>query len=204
VRSQLNLANSITISRILLIPVFLVVLFSGIPEPYGDITAAAVFVLAAATDKLDGYVARRQKQITTLGQFLDPLADKLLVAAALIALVSQDRVAAWVAMVIIGREIAVSVLRIVGAAQGVSIPADRYGKLKTVLQIVYVVYLLVPTGDVASRLGLSPRTADVVEWVLTGLVVAVTLISGVRYFLNARGVIRLPGTPQRPSNGDQE
>ncbi len=88
--SQLNLANAITIARILLIPVFLVLLLSGIPQPYGDIAAAAVFILAAATDKLDGYVARRNKQITTLGQFLDPLADKLLIAAALIALVSQD------------------------------------------------------------------------------------------------------------------
>ena len=143
--SQLNLANAITIARILLIPVFLVLLLSGIPQPYGDIAAAAVFILAAATDKLDGYVARRNKQITTLGQFLDPLADKLLIAAALIALVSQGRIVAWVAMLIIGREIAVSVLRIVGVSQGVSIPADKYGKLKTVLQIVYVVYVLVPT-----------------------------------------------------------
>jgi CDP-diacylglycerol---glycerol-3-phosphate 3-phosphatidyltransferase len=201
VRSQLNLANTITISRILLIPVFLVVLFSGIPEPYGNIAAAAVFVLAAATDKLDGYVARRNKQITTLGQFLDPLADKLLIAAALIALVSQNRVAAWVAMVIIGREIAVSVLRIVGVAQGVSIPADRYGKLKTVLQIVYVVYVLVPTESVARLINVSPEVAEAIQWVLAGLVVAVTLISGVRYFLNARGVIRMPGTPQRPSDG---
>ena len=117
-RSQLNLANAITIGRILLIPVFLVVLLSGLPEPYADIGAAAVFILAAATDKLDGYVARRRQSITTLGQFLDPLADKLLIAAALIALVSQGRVPAWVAMVIIGREIAVSVLRVVGAFAG--------------------------------------------------------------------------------------
>ncbi len=197
-KSQLNLANSITIARILLIPVFLVVLFSGIPQPYGNVAAASVFVLAAATDKLDGYVARRNKQITTLGQFLDPLADKLLVAAALIALVGQGRVTAWVAMVIIGREIAVSVLRIVGASQGVSIPADRYGKLKTVLQIVYVVYVLVPTESIARFIHVSTDVAVGLEWTLAGVVVAVTLASGVRYFLNARGVIRLPGsTPQR-------
>lgn len=99
----MNLANSITVSRILLVPVFLVVLLGGLPEPWRDLAAAAVFILAAATDKLDGYVARRNKQITTLGQFLDPLADKLLIAAALIALVAQDRVAAWVATVIIVR-----------------------------------------------------------------------------------------------------
>jgi len=197
VSSQFNLANVITISRILLIPVFLVLLLSGIPEPYGDIAAAAVFILAAATDKLDGYVARRNKQITTLGQFLDPLADKLLIAAALIALVSQGRIAAWVAMLIIGREIAVSVLRIVGVSQGVSIPADRYGKLKTVLQIVYVVYVIVPTHRIADLIHVSPDVAVIIQWILAGVVVVVTLASGVRYFMNARGVIRLPGSPPR-------
>jgi CDP-diacylglycerol--glycerol-3-phosphate 3-phosphatidyltransferase len=192
--SQLNLANSITIARILLIPVFLVLLLGGLPEPYGDIAAAAVFILAAATDKLDGYVARRSKQITTLGQFLDPLADKLLIAAALIALVAQDRVAAWVATVIIVREVAVSVLRIVGVSQGVSIPADKYGKLKTVLQIVYVVYLLFPTADIAELIHVSTDVAVVIQWILAGLVVIVTLYSGIRYFMNARGIIRMPGT----------
>jgi CDP-diacylglycerol--glycerol-3-phosphate 3-phosphatidyltransferase len=194
VSSQLNLANSITIARILLIPVFLVLLLGGLPEPYGDIAAAAVFILAAATDKLDGYVARRSKQVTTLGQFLDPLADKLLIAAALIALVAQDRVAAWVAMVIIGREIAVSVLRIIGVSQGVSIPADKYGKLKTVLQIIYVVYVLVPTADIAEFIHVSTDVAVAIQWILAVVVVIVTLASGVRYFMNARGVIRMPGT----------
>ncbi|HOU29093.1 MAG TPA: CDP-diacylglycerol--glycerol-3-phosphate 3-phosphatidyltransferase [Thermoleophilia bacterium] len=189
----MNLANSITVSRILLVPVFLVVLLGGLPEPWRDLAAAAVFILAAATDKLDGYVARRNKQITTLGQFLDPLADKLLIAAALIALVAQDRVAAWVATVIIVREVAVSVLRIVGASQGVSIPADRYGKLKTVLQIVYIVYVLFPTAAIAGWIHVSTDVATALEWVLVAAVVGVTLYSGVRYYLNARGVIRLPG-----------
>jgi len=195
--SQLNLANIITIARILLIPVFLVLLLGGLPEPYGDIAAAAVFILAAATDKLDGYVARRSKQITTLGQFLDPLADKLLIAAALIALVSQGRIVAWVAMLIIGREIAVSVLRIVGVSQGVSIPADKYGKLKTVLQIVYVVYVLVPTDKIANLIHVSTDVATIIQWILAGVVVVVTLASGVRYFMNARGVIRMPGSAPR-------
>jgi CDP-diacylglycerol---glycerol-3-phosphate 3-phosphatidyltransferase len=197
VSSQFNLANIITIARILLIPVFLVLLLSGIPEPYGDIAAAAVFILAAATDKLDGYVARRNKQVTTLGQFLDPLADKLLIAAALIALVSQDRVAAWVAMVIIAREIAVSVLRIIGISQGVSIPADRYGKLKTVLQIVYVVYVLVPTHRIADFILAPAWLETLVVDTLIAVVVVVTLWSGVRYFMNARGVIRMPGSSSR-------
>src|SRR5674536_127265 len=113
-------------------------------------------------------------RITTLGQFLDPLADKLLIAAALIALVSQGRIAVWVAMLIIGREVAVSVLRIVGVSQGVSIPADRYGKLKTVLQIVYVVYVLVPTDKIADLINVSTDVATIIQWVLAGVVVVVT------------------------------
>lgn len=191
---QLNLANSITITRILLVPVFLVLLLGGLPQPWRDLAAATVFILAAATDKLDGYVARRQKQITTLGQFLDPLADKLLIAAALIALVVQDRIAAWIAMVIIGREIAVSALRSIGASQSVSVPADRYGKLKTVLQIVYVTYVLVPTANVFRLIRLPEEMAVIIQWILAIVVVVVTLVSGVRYFVNARGVIRIPGT----------
>jgi CDP-diacylglycerol--glycerol-3-phosphate 3-phosphatidyltransferase len=194
VSSQLNLANSITIARILLVPVFLAILLSGLPQPYGDLLAAAVFILAAATDKLDGYVARRHKQVTTLGQFLDPLADKLLIAAALIALVAQNRIWAPVAMVIIGREIAVSVLRIIGVSQGVSIPADKYGKLKTVLQIVYVVYVLFPTADIAELIHVSTDVADYIQWALAAVVVVVTLASGINYFRNARGLIHMPGT----------
>jgi len=197
VTQQLNLANAVTVSRILLVPVFLVVLLSGIPAPCGDVAAAAVFVLAAATDKLDGYIARRRRSVTALGQFLDPLADKLLVAAALIALVGQQRVAAWIATVIIVREVAVSGLRAVAASQGVSIPADRYGKLKTALQTVYIVYVLVPTGDIARSLGVPLAVATAVAWILAALVVVVTLASGARYFLSARGVVRLPGGATR-------
>ena len=195
--SQWNLANAITIGRILLIPVFLVVLFSGLPEPYADIIAAAVFILAAATDKLDGYIARRQQSITTLGQFLDPLADKLLIAAALIALVSQSRVSALIAVVIIGREIAVSVLRVVGLSQGVSIPADRYGKLKTVLQIIYVVYVILPTEDIARLLYLPPAWAMPIQWILAVVVVIVTLVSGINYFRNARGLVHMRGASSK-------
>ena len=192
--SQWNLANAITVARILLVPVFLVVLLSGLPEPYADIGAAAVFIIAAASDKLDGYIARKRQSITALGQFLDPLADKLLIAAALIALVAQDRVPAWVAMVIIGREIAVSVLRSVGVSQGVSIPADRYGKLKTVLQIGYVLYVLLPTVEIAELLHIPVSLEPIIEWTVAIIVVVVTLASGINYFRNARGLIRLPGS----------
>lgn len=197
VSSQLNLANMITIARILLVPVFLVVLLSGIPEPYADIGAAVVFAIAAASDKLDGYIARKRQSITALGQFLDPLADKLLIAAALIALVGQDRVPAWVAMVIIGREIAVTVLRSVAQSQGVSIPADRYGKLKTVLQIGYILYVLLPTVAIAELLHIPVSLEPIVEWIFAILVVIVTLASGINYFRNARGLVRMPGSSPR-------
>jgi len=180
----MNAANAITIARIMLIPVFLVLLF--VEVPYGEYAAVAVFALAAGTDKLDGYVARRRKTVTATGMFLDPLADKLLISAALIALVSMDRLAAWVAMVIIGREFAVTGLRLVAAAQGVSIPADRLGKAKTVVQTAAVLFLLVP------------RSAFAYDWLIEDLLiysaVALTLISGIEYFWNGRDLLVRPAS----------
>jgi CDP-diacylglycerol--glycerol-3-phosphate 3-phosphatidyltransferase len=184
----INAANTITVVRILLIPVFVVLLFVHIP--YGVALAIAVFSLAAATDKLDGYVARKRSSVTVLGQFLDPLADKLLISAALIALVSLDRVAAWVAMVIIAREFAVSGLRIAAIAQGVSIPADTLGKWKTTAQIVMVIVLLFP--QLSSQPGRS-----VAESALIYVAVALTIVSGVQYFVNARDKLRPPWSQPR-------
>jgi len=142
---------------------------------HGDTIAAVVFALAALTDGLDGYIARTRKDVTTFGKVMDPVADKLLIAAALISLVSLDRLAAWVAMVIIAREFAVSGLRIAAGQQGVVIPASVLGKLKTIVQ-VGVVFALIAVND--------PGAA----W-MDGLVVAmvvVTLVSGADYFLNFR------------------
>lgn len=175
----MNAANAITVTRILLIPVFLVLLF--VKVPYGEYLAVAVFALAAGTDKLDGYVARRSKTVTAAGMFLDPLADKLLVSAALIALVSLEQLPAWVAMVIIGREFAVTGLRVFASAQGVSIPADRLGKLKTISQIAAIIFLLVPRAA-------FPGDAIVAD-VLIYTAVALTLVSGIEYFWNARDLL---------------
>jgi CDP-diacylglycerol---glycerol-3-phosphate 3-phosphatidyltransferase len=175
----MNAANAITVARILLIPVFLVLLFSAVP--YGEYAAVAVFALAAGTDKLDGYVARKRKTVTAAGMFLDPLADKLLISAALIALVSLDKLPAWVAMVIIGREFAVTGLRIFAAAQGVNIPADRLGKLKTVSQTVAVLFLLVVPE--------SWHYGDLIGQILIYIAVALTLVSGIEYFWNGRDLL---------------
>ena len=117
----LNLPNALTLVRILLVPVLVVAL--TVETPGGSTIAAIVFVIAALTDGLDGYIARSRQSVTTFGKVMDPVADKLMIAAALISLVSLERVAAWVAMVVIAREFAVSGLRIAAGQQGVVIPA---------------------------------------------------------------------------------
>ena len=169
----LNLPNLLTLLRILLVPVLVVALTEEIA--HGPTIAAVVFVLAALTDGLDGYIARSRASITTFGKVMDPVADKLLIAAALLALVSLDRVAAWVAMVIIAREFAVSGLRIAAGQQGVVIPASGLGKLKTIVQSAAVLALIAaPNEDVL--------------WVqaLVYAMVAITVLSGADYFLNFR------------------
>src|SRR3954464_5795859 len=126
----LNVPNLLTLLRILLVPVLVVALLSATPN--GSALAAAVFALAAVTDGLDGYIARSRKDITTFGKVMDPIADKLLIAAALTTRLGLHRVAAWVAMVIIAREFAVGALRVAAGQQGVATPASPLGKLKTV------------------------------------------------------------------------
>jgi CDP-diacylglycerol--glycerol-3-phosphate 3-phosphatidyltransferase len=169
----LNVPNVLTVLRILLVPVLVVALTTGLKN--GDTIAAVVFALAAFTDGLDGYIARSRKSITTFGKVMDPIADKMLITAALIALVSLNRLAAWVAMVIIAREFAVSSLRVAAAQQGAIIPASILGKLKTVIQI----------GAVMALIAANDAHATWVE-VLVGLMVAATVGSGVDYFLNVR------------------
>jgi CDP-diacylglycerol---glycerol-3-phosphate 3-phosphatidyltransferase len=169
----LNVPNALTLFRILLVPVLVVALLDATPS--AKWLAAAVFAIAAFTDGLDGYLARSRRAETTFGKVMDPIADKLLIAAALISLVSLERLAPWVAMVIIAREFAVSGLRIAAGAQGVVIPASVLGKVKTVTQIVAILALIAAhdTGD---------------WWVQALLYVAVaaTLVSGADYFLNFR------------------
>ncbi|MFM8551162.1 MAG: CDP-diacylglycerol--glycerol-3-phosphate 3-phosphatidyltransferase [Nitrospiraceae bacterium] len=138
--TNVNLANLLTLSRILLIPVF-VVLFAN-PTPDRSLAAALVFTIAAVTDLLDGYVARRTGQITTVGKLLDPIADKLLVLSGLILLVQFDRVAALVAIVIIARELAVTGIRAITATEGAVLEAEMIGKWKMVLQVVAIVMLI--------------------------------------------------------------
>ncbi len=169
----LNLPNALTLIRILLVPVLVVAL--TVEAPGGSTIAALVFAAAALTDGLDGYIARSRQAVTTFGKVMDPVADKLLIAAALIALVSLDRLEAWVAMVIIAREFAVSGLRIAAGQQGVVIPASQLGKLKTVSQIAAVLALIAAN---------DPDAAWVQALVYT--MVLTTIASGADYFLGFR------------------
>src|SRR5919205_2863976 len=137
---ELTLPNVLTVFRILLVPVLVAALLSG--AAYGDLLAAVVFAIASLTDALDGWIARRRRTESTFGKLMDPLADKLLVIAALISLVSLDRLAAWVAMVIIARELAVTGLRSLAAERGVVIAASWLGKVKTLLQIAAIICLI--------------------------------------------------------------
>ena len=168
----LNVPNVLTLLRILAVPVIVVALLGETPN--GDALAAGVFALAALTDGLDGYIARRRHDVTTFGKLVDPLADKLLIVAALVSLVSLGRLAAWVAMVIIARELAVTGLRAVAVEQGVVISASWLGKLKTMLQVAAVFALIIWNP--------SPTWVDVLVY----LAVAVTVISGADYFFGLR------------------
>jgi CDP-diacylglycerol--glycerol-3-phosphate 3-phosphatidyltransferase len=172
-----NLPNVLTMLRILLVPVLVVALLDETAN--GDLLAAIVFGLASLTDAMDGYLARTRNAITTFGKLMDPIADKLLIIAALVALVSLNRLPAWVAMVIIARELTVTVTRMQANQQGVVIASSWWGKAKTIVQVA-AIFFLIAVGDP------SPPWVD-------GLVygaVAITIVSGVDYFFGLRRVLR--------------
>ena len=151
----MNLANKLTLIRIILVPIFLV--FIAYQDlPYGSVIATLIFIIASVTDQLDGYIARSRNQVTNFGKFMDPLADKLLVTAALISLVELQLVPAWAAIVIIAREFAVSGLRTIAASEGLVIAASWWGKIKTVIQIIAIVLLLLQVNIINSP-GISCR-----------------------------------------------
>ncbi|MFB5191494.1 CDP-diacylglycerol--glycerol-3-phosphate 3-phosphatidyltransferase [Alicyclobacillus fastidiosus] len=190
----MNLANRITIARIFLVPVVSLVLlihynFWSITINHqtttgSEMIAAFVFVLAASTDGIDGYIARKRQIVTNFGKFLDPLADKLLISAVLISLVQMHRLPAWVAIVIISREFAVTGLRLVAAAEGVVIAASRLAKLKTVTQIVAMVVLIINNFPF-SWVGFP--FANLMLYIM----VVITVLSGLDYFLKNKRIIRV-------------
>src|SRR5881409_549618 len=135
-----NVPNVLTMLRILLVPVIVVALLGE--TPHGDLVAAVVFAFASATDWVDGWLARSRDSITTFGKLMDPVADKLLIIAALVVLVSQNRVPGWIAMVIIAREFAVTATRMAATGQGVVVSANWWGKAKTIVQVAAIFFAI--------------------------------------------------------------
>ncbi len=172
--TNLNLPNLLTLTRILLIPVF-ILLFST-PSPKRALAAAVVFAVAALTDFLDGYLARRQSQVTKLGRLLDPIADKLLVVSGLILLVQFQRVAGLLAILIIAREVAVTGLRAVAASEGLVLSADPIGKYKMTAQVIAIIILILEDGLLPGHWPLHEGGT-----VLLYVALALSLVSGTRY-----------------------
>lgn len=179
----MNLPNSLTLSRIFLVPLLVAVLFST-RLPDHEIYATVIFLAAALTDMFDGYFARRRRQITTLGVLLDPIADKLLISAAFISLVEVDPrlVPAWMVVIIVGREFAVSGLRSIAASHGTTIAANELGKLKMIMQIVAITVIIV--GHKYGELTLMGVRVNVrlLGWIALWLVVIFALLSAYSYF----------------------
>jgi CDP-diacylglycerol--glycerol-3-phosphate 3-phosphatidyltransferase len=187
-----NLANRITLARIFLVPVVTIFLLIRLDvEPltignysisYNQVFALLLFIIAASTDGLDGYIARKRKIVTNLGKLLDPLADKLLMAAVLIALVEMGKLGAWVAIIIISREWAVTGLRQVALLEGTVLAASKWGKWKTAVQITMIIVLLLnnfPFNFLDLRIDLF------VVWAA----VLITVYSGVDYFVKNKNLI---------------
>lgn len=190
----MNLANRITLLRIFLVPLIMFFLLVKLDLPpiriedfeitYNQIIATLIFIIAASSDGLDGYIARKHKTVTNLGKLLDPLADKLLIAAVLISLVEMDKLDAWVAIVIIAREFAVTGLRQVALLDGKVMAASRWGKWKTGIQITAIIALLVnnfPFAFIGFRFDLVAVWAAAI----------ITVYSGIDYFVKNRNIIHL-------------
>lgn len=183
----MNLANKLTITRLLLIPVFYIFL-----TPFPDWVstkidwfnidlsgsiyfATFIFIVAAITDKLDGYIARKYNQVTEFGKLFDPLADKLMITAALIALVDMQLISSWIAVIIIGREFMVTLIRIMASGRGVDLSADRFGKIKMVLQVSAIIVVLL-----YNELFIQFTTFPL-DFIFMISAVIVTLLSGANY-----------------------
>lgn len=169
----MNTANKLTMLRVIMIPVFMVALYLNFP--FHNIVALVIFVLASVTDFIDGYIARNFNQITDFGKFMDPLADKLLVTAAMLWFVEAGQMPAWALLVVIAREFAVSGLRMVAGPKGIVIAAAWSGKIKTASTMVCICIMLVPIPAILNTLCVA-------------VILITTVVSGIEYFVKNRAV----------------
>ncbi|MCL2564733.1 MAG: CDP-diacylglycerol--glycerol-3-phosphate 3-phosphatidyltransferase [Defluviitaleaceae bacterium] len=177
----MNLPNKLTLFRIFIIPLFLLFLLGGVGGEYSRYIALAIFIIASVTDALDGYIARKYNRVTNFGKFMDPLADKVLVCSALIALIQTGDVSSIVVIIIIAREFIITGFRLVASDNGVVIAASNWGKLKTISQMIMVMYLI---------LGLSGGLFDTLAMVLVYAAVFFTAVSAVDYIVKNIGVLK--------------
>jgi CDP-diacylglycerol--glycerol-3-phosphate 3-phosphatidyltransferase len=191
----MNLANKLTMMRMILVPVFLV--FIAIKAiPYGTVLATIVFIIASITDKLDGYIARSRNQITSFGKLMDPLADKLLVTAALVSLVEYQLIPTWVAMIIIAREFLVTGLRSLAASEGIVLAASIWGKAKTATQIVAIIFALINLTYIHGGLSkfvymyISQSSMSLITNICMTIAVIITILSGVDYFVKNKSLFQ--------------
>jgi CDP-diacylglycerol---glycerol-3-phosphate 3-phosphatidyltransferase len=189
-----NLPNAITLGRIFLVPLLVVVLLTASGRPFlginRELLGAAIFAVASLTDWLDGYLARRRQQVTGFGQWMDPLADKLLVTAALISLVQMNLAPAWMVAVILGREFSVTVLRSIAHARGQTLPASPIGKVKMVAQVVAILVLILSLGQ--------PREVFIVGTIALWVATITAIISAVDYSRRFNAMLARPVTPVGP------
>ena len=174
---QMNLPNKLTMFRVVLIPVFIVILMTGlVPEPASRYIGVVVFAVASFTDFLDGKIARKYNLVTNFGKFMDPLADKLLVSSALICMIELGLLPAWVVIIIISREFIITGFRLIAVENGIVIAASWWGKIKTATQMVMIILLL---------LGVQ----GVIATILVALATLFTIISGVDYIVKNKSVL---------------
>ena len=177
----MNLPNKLTVMRMILIPFFVFFMLAPYFEGYGNYIATAIFIIASLTDMLDGKIARKYNLVTDFGKFMDPLADKLLVCSAMICLIEKGQLAAWIVIIIIAREFIISGFRLIAAEKGVVIAAGIWGKLKTVVQMVMVCFLIGNLGG---------KVIFVIEQVLIYAALVLTIISLIDYLVSNKNVLK--------------
>lgn len=178
----MNLANKITLLRVLMVPLFLIVLYSNFENSV--IIAGIIFVIASLTDMLDGYIARSRNLVTNFGKFVDPLADKVLASAALIALVDMGEISGWIVVIIIAREFTVTGFRVLAASEGVTIAASPWGKIKTITQLTAIILLLFNNFPF-SYLGIMA------DQIMIYIALFFTIVSGVDYIVKNKNILKI-------------
>ena len=177
----MNTPNKLTVVRMIMVPFFVLFMLTDFAGAAGKWISLLLFVPASFTDYLDGHLARKYNLVTDFGKFMDPLADKLLVCSALICLVEMDRLAAWIVIIIIGREFIISGFRLVAADNGVVIAASYWGKFKTVSQMIMIILMIMNLGGIF----------DILETVFVWLALILTVVSLVDYLYKNRNVLSM-------------